>query len=154
MKEQLDKPMQSLLERLKARYEESIKREQKLQHPIEAFARLLWPYSESKLIFYVVVMAIMDFVSTFIALALSGNDQIGEAGLLARWALRTGGFPRLLLADIVLIGTLVCLAICSRAFYKRAGFAGFGKAAFIFLLVPYLVVIMGVVINNTLLTFL
>jgi len=154
MKEQLDKPMQSLFEILKTRYEESIKREQKLQRPIEAFARLLWPYSESKLIFYVVVMAIMDFVSTFIALALSGNDQIGEAGLLARWALRTGGFPRLLLADIVLIGTLVCLAICSRALYKRAGFAGFGKAAFIFLLVPYLVVIMGVVVNNTLLIFL
>jgi hypothetical protein len=96
----------------------------------------------------------LDYLSTFAALELSGNSQVSEVGLLAKWALQTGGFPRLLLADSIAIGTLICMAIIIKSLITKLGFNGFGRAAFVFLLIPYFVYIWAVVVNNILVTFL
>jgi hypothetical protein len=145
--------MHAIFDSVRYRIRKSIDRERSLEHPVEAFSRALWPYPESKLIFYSSLLAVMDYVSTFTALELSRNDKIAEVGLLARWALHTGGFPKLFLVDVASIVILSCLAIGVRYLYRKLGFNGFGRAAFIFILIPYFVFIIAVVMNNVLLTF-
>jgi hypothetical protein len=145
--------MSEFLDRVKYRVHKSIEKERNLERPIEAFSRVLWPYAESKLVLYVGLLAILDYLSTFAVLELSNNSRVSEAGLLAKWALQSGGFFGLLIMDLICVGIIIGLAIGVRAFYKRLGFNGFGRAAFIFLLVPYFVLIMAVVVNNTILTF-
>ena len=145
--------MFNLYDKVRNRLRKDIESERSLDRPIEDFSLLLWPYPESKLIFYVSILAVLDYVSTFIALELSGNSKISEIGLLAKWALQTGGFPGLLLVDMVSIFTLIFLAIGARSLYTKLGFNGFGRAAFVLLLIPYFVVIWAVVVNNVLLTF-
>jgi len=139
---------------LRNRLRNHFEQERSLERPIEAFSRALWPYPESKLVFYISILAVLDFVSTFTALELSGNGQVAEVGLLAKWALQTGGFPGLLLMDVVSIGMLTCMATGAKSLYTRLGFVGFGRAAFVFLLFPYFVFVIAVIINNVLLTFL
>jgi len=146
--------MHAFFNGVKNRVRKSIERERALERPIEAFSRVLWPYPESKLVFYVSLLAVLDYVSTFTALELSVNSHVSEVGLLAKWALQTGGFPGLLLMDAAAIVILICLAFGVRSLYTKLGFNGFGRAAFVFLLIPYFVFIMGVVVNNVLLTFL
>ena len=131
-----------------------VERERTLEQPLEAFSRLLWPWHESKLVLFVSLLAVLDYVSTYTAINLSGANHVYEAGLLARWALQTGGFPKLLLVDTASIGVLIFLAVSVRFLYTRLGFRGFGRTAFVFLLIPYSIIIMAVVINNILLTFL
>jgi hypothetical protein len=92
-----------------------------LERPIEAFSQVLWPYPESKLIFYVSILAVLDYVSTFIVLELSGNSQISEIGLLEKWTLQTGEFPRLLLMDMVSIFTLDYLGYWYKIPIHKAG---------------------------------
>lgn len=145
--------MHSFFVGVRNRVRKDIERERRLERPVEGFSRALWPYPESKLIFYVGLLAVLDYVSTFAALELSGNSQVSEVGLLAKWALQTGGFARLLLVDVVSTGTLICLAVGARYLYKKVGFNGFGRAAFVCVLIPYFVFIMAVVANNVLLTF-
>ena len=145
--------MHSFSDRVSERLRKNAERQRSLERPIEAFSRVLWPYPESKLIFYVIILGVLDYASTFIAFELSGNSQITEIGLLAKWALQTGGFPKLLLVDMVSICTLIFLAIGARSLYTKLGFNGFGRAAFVLLLIPYFVVIWAVVVNNVLLTF-
>jgi hypothetical protein len=82
-----------------------------------------------------------------------GSDRLVEAGLLAGWALKTGGFPKLLLVDVVAVGILIFLSLNIRSFYARLGFRKIGRAAFVFILVHYFVVIIAVVYNNVLSTF-
>lgn len=146
--------MNSFFNRLGDRLRERIARERKLDRPIGAFSRVLWPFPESKLVFYVCILAVLDYASTFTALELSGNNQISEIGLMAKWALQTGGFPKLLLVDAASIGILICLAIGARFLYSKLGFNGFGRAAFVFLLIPYFLFIWAAVVNNVLLAFL
>lgn len=145
--------MSVFLDRVKYRFQKGIEKERNLERPIESFSRVLWPYAESKLVLYVGLLAILDYLSTFAVLELSNNSRVSEAGLLAKWALQSGGFFGLLIMDLVCVSIIIGLAIGVRAFYKRLGFNGFGRAAFIFLLVPYFVLIMAVVVNNTILTF-
>jgi len=146
--------MSSFFDKVRDRARASIERERGLDGRLETISLVLWPYSEARLAFYVVLMAFLDYVSTFAALDLSGNTQVYEAGLVAKWALQTGGFPRLFVADIVMIGTLVCLAVGFRLLYTKLGFQGFGRAAFVLLLTPYFVFITGVVVHNVLVSFL
>jgi hypothetical protein len=145
--------MHAFFDGVKNRVRKSIDRERSLERPAEALSRALWPYPESRLIFYVVLLAVLDYVSTFAALELSGNRHISEAGLLAKWALHSGGFAGLLLVDIVSIGTIICVAIGIRSLYRKLGFNGFGRAAYVFALIPYFISMMAVVPNNVLLTF-
>jgi hypothetical protein len=146
--------MHPFFDGVRNRFRKNIERERNLDRPIHAFSRVLWPYPESKLVFYISILAVLDFVSTFAALELSGNNQVYESGFLAKWALQTGGFPVLFLVDVVSICSLICLAFSARALYMKSGFNGFGRAAFVLMLMPYFVVIMGVVTHNVLLSFL
>ncbi|HEX9897436.1 MAG TPA: hypothetical protein VGA85_07270 [Dehalococcoidales bacterium] len=152
--EKITKQLQTFCNGVKDKFRENIERERSLDRPLEAISRVLWPYPESKLIFYVSLLAVLDYLSTFIALELSGKGQLSEVGLLANWALETGGFPRLLFVDAAVIFSLICVAINAKSIYTRLGLRGFARAAFAFLLVPYFVFIMGAVVNNVLVAFL
>jgi hypothetical protein len=145
--------MQKMLEYIRARINKAKERDRKLEHPIEKVSRAIWPWRESKLILFVALLAVADYVSTFMALRLSANHQISELGLLANWALSLGGFAQLLLVDVTAIGLFILLALGVRALYYRFGFPGFARAAFIFVFVPYTVIIVPVIINNVFLTF-
>jgi len=93
---------------------------------------------------------ILDYISTYFALQ---NANTYEDGPLAGWALRTGGFPLLFLVDITAAGTLSLVALGSRFLYGRSGFKGYGRAAFIVVLLPYVIRTLIVVVNNVVLGF-
>jgi hypothetical protein len=139
---------------IRNRFRKNIERERALDPRFEAFSRVLWPWAESKLVLFVTSMAILDSISTYTALNLSINNQVSEVGFIASWALKAGGFPYLFLAEMTIIATLLLLAMVARSLYARFGFPGFGRAAFVFMLVPYTIIIMAVVFNNILVTFL
>lgn len=138
---------------MRIRLQKDIERERRLDSPLGAISRKLWPYPESKLLLYVIIVAILDYTSTFAALKLSGK-QVYEAGLVAKWALKMGGFPGLFLVDIVSVGTLICIAIGASMLYRRLNLKGFGRAAFVLPIIPYFVITLGVVFNNVLVTLL
>ena len=137
---------------IKNRFRRDIERERILEPRFETFSRLLWPWSESKLVLFITTMAILDSVSTFAALKLSAH-HVTEVGLIASRALKAGGYPYLFLEQIIIIAALLLLAQGARLLYTRWGFPGFGRTAFIFLLVPYTTVISAFVINNIFVTF-
>jgi hypothetical protein len=139
---------------LKTRLESNAERNRPLERALEAISKSLWPWSEAKLIRYVALIAAMDYVSTYAFLKISSNGNLVEGGPIAGWALQTGGFARLFLVDAGIVLSLILLAIGLRSIYTRWGFNAFGRAAFIFLLVPYFVVTLAVVFNNVLLAFL
>ena len=145
--------MQKILESTRAGIKRANERDKKLERPIEKISRSIWPWQESKLILLVVVLAISDYISTFTALRLSASHQVSEVGLLAKWALSTGGFANLFLVDAVAIGAFILVALGVRALYNRFGFPGFAHTAFVFIFVPYAVIIVLVIINNVFLTF-
>ena len=132
----------------------STERDRASEHYIESASKCLWPWSEPKLLIMVSLVAVLDYTSTYAALKLSGNGNIYEASPLASWALHAGGFGGLLLADLAVISILLLLAAVIRFLFSRFGFKGFGRAAFVILLVPYLVATMVAVFNNVALTFL
>ncbi len=143
-----------VLEFLKKRVKQSIEKERALERHIEAFSRFLWPWSEKWLIAVVSLLVLLDYVSTYAVLRLSGKRHIYEAGLLARWSLRTGGFTRLLLIDIASVIVLSLTAVTVRFLYRKFGFAGFGRTGFVMMLAPYVVMTMVAIINNVALTLL
>jgi hypothetical protein len=114
---------------------------------MESFSKKLWPWSETKLIFLICLLAVLDFISTYAFLTF-GNPQVVEGGLIAGWALQTGGFLKLLLVDLGFITILILLAFHIRSIYSKNGFQGLGRTAFVFLLIPYFIVVMAVVYNN------
>jgi hypothetical protein len=96
----------------------------------------------------------LDYLSTFAALELSGNKYLYEGGPLANWALQTAGFAGLFLFNIFIISALLLTALTIRFLHFKFGFEGFGRAAFVVMLAPYVVVTMAAIFNNVLLTFL
>ena len=50
--------------------------------------------------------------------------------------------------------TLLLIAIIIRTLHSNFGFKGFGRTAFVVVLVPYVVVTMAAIFNNVVLTFL
>ena len=145
--------MQQILILMRTRIKSAIERDKKLERPIEKLSRLIWPWQESKLILLVALLAVADYASTFMALKLSANHQVSELGLLANRTLTSGGFAQLLMVDAAAIVAFILLALGVRALYYRFGFPGFARAAFIFVFVPYTVIIVPVIINNVFLTF-
>jgi hypothetical protein len=123
-------------------------RERAIERPLEGFSKQLWPWSESKLIFLVGLLAVLDYISTYVFLTFGSYPQVIEGGLLAGWALQSGGFLKLFLVDVVCVGTLMVLAISIQSLYSRLGIRGLGRAAFVFLLIPYFIVSMAVIYNN------
>jgi hypothetical protein len=62
--------------------------------------------SEGKLARFVLLLAAMDYVSTYAFIRLSSNDHVTEGGPIAGWALQTGGFLRLFLVDSAVVLSL------------------------------------------------
>lgn len=121
---------------------------------VEAVSRSLWPWGESRLLALVGLLVMLDYLSTFAALELSGNKYLYEGGPLANWALQTAGFAGLFLFNIFIISALLLTALTIRFLHFKFGFEGFGRAAFVVMLAPYVVVTMAAIFNNVLLTFL
>jgi hypothetical protein len=114
----------------------------------ERLSRHLWPWRERWLMAVVGVLAILDFASTYAILELSSKNNVYESGLLAFWALDRGGFSCLFLVDILAAVVLSIAALTARHIYIRHGFKGYGRAAFVFLLAPYIILALAAVVNN------
>ena len=145
--------MQRLFKRLKEMARKNRERERSIEPRLEAASRSLWPWQESRLLGLVCCVAALDYVSTYAFLELSGNTQLYEGGPLAAWALQKGGFMGLLLVDIAAASVLLLTAITLRSLHSKFGFKGYGRTAFVLILVPYVVVTMAAIFNNIALTF-
>jgi hypothetical protein len=132
----------------------NLERDRSREPYVEAASRSLWPWREVWLIGLVSLLFVLDFASTYAALELNGNKYVYEGGPLARWALEMGGFPGLFWVDLAAAGVLLLLAITVRFLHIKFGFKGFGRTAFVFILIPYVVVTMAAIFNNIVLTFL
>jgi len=139
---------------IRERVNKAVERDRRAEGRVEAVSRLLWPWREPWLIALVGLLALLDYATTCAALELSGKGHIEEGGMLAGWALRIGGLGWLFLVDIGAVIVLSIAAITARILCFRVGFQGFGRAAFVVLLVPYAVVAFAAVVNNLVLTFL
>jgi hypothetical protein len=117
----------------------------------ERLSRFLWPWPERWLLVVVGVLCVLDFMSTYAVLELSGRSNVYERGNLAAWALVVGGFPFLLLVDAIGVVTLSVVALVSRHLYIRYGHSGYGRAAFVFILIPYIIIATFAVLNNIIL---
>jgi len=107
------------------------------ERPIEALSRRLWPWRERWLLGLVAAVAILDYVTTYAALEISGNQGIREIGVLGSWALKERGFAGLLLADACALTALSLAAAAARMLCRRRGLNHLGRAAFVVLLLPY-----------------
>jgi hypothetical protein len=141
------------LNNMKARMEAAGERSRRIDRGFDVNAgkisRRIWPVNENWL--FAVAGAIMlgDFASTWFA--LEHNANIGEAGTLAGWALDAGGYPLLFLVDLASIGLIGLLALAARYLFRRNRYPGYGRAAFVFIFVPYIIRTSLVVINNVVL---
>jgi len=138
---------------LKGRLAKSFARDKSVEPRFEAVSRFIWPWPEFRLAFFVGCLAVLDFVSTYAGLKISGNADVFERGLVANWALNEWGFKGLFLLDSAIIGGILLLAYGMRLFYTKIGFKGFGRTAFVVMLLPYLVMTTGVVFSNVIITF-
>ena len=145
--------MRKFFESLRERVRQSIERDKKLEKPVERVSRLIWPWPESRLILFVILLALLDYISTFIAIKFNLGHQVYEAGLIAKWALDTGGFVKLFFVDVAVIGAFILIARGVSSIYSRLGHQGYRRAAFIFVLLPYVVFMFGVGVNNTIISF-
>ena len=146
--------MNSVLQFIRVRLRKAVERDRRAERYMEAASRFLWRWQESWLLVFVALVALLDYASTYAILALSGKTYLNEAGSLARWALDKGGFAGLFLADLAAVFAISLAAITLRFILFRFGYKGFGRAAFVFLLLPYAVLAMVAVINNLVLTYL
>jgi hypothetical protein len=133
---------------IKCKIKTNAEKERAMEVPLETFSKKIWPWSESKLIFLVALLIILDFISTYAFLNFGKNPQVVEGGLLAGWALQTGGFLKLLLVDAIAVGGLILVSISTRSLFSRLGFPGLGRSFLVFLLAPYFLVTLVVVYNN------
>jgi len=117
----------------------------------EALSRFLWPWRELWLLIVIGLLAILDFTSTYALLELSGKNNFYESGRLAIWALEIGGFPFLFVVDIAAAGVISLAAFTARHLYIKYGFRDYGRAAFVFLLTPYIIMTAFAIINNIIL---
>ncbi len=146
--------MGAVLRLVKERVNKAVERDRRAEGRVEAASRVLWRWRESRLVVLVGLLALLDYATTCAALELSGKGHIEEGGLLAGWALRIGGLGWLFLVDMGAVIALSIAAITARFLCFKVGFGGFGRAAFVVLLLPYAVVAFAAVVNNLLLTFL
>jgi len=124
-----------------------------LGHYAEKLSRILWRWPELRLLIVVGVLIIMDFASTYALLGLNKSQDVYESGRLAFWALERGGFPLLFIVDITAAVILSLAALIARRLYIKHGFTGYGRAAFVFILAPYIIVTVLAVTNNISLQF-
>jgi len=142
--------MGSVLSFMKYRFRRAMERDRRAERHIEAISKLLWPWRESFLLALVAFLAIVDYASTCFVLEFSGKDYVQEGGLLASWAIRVGGLSFLFLIDAASLVLLSAVAFTARSLFRLRNYMGFGRAAFIALMLPYAVVALAAVINNLL----
>jgi hypothetical protein len=111
-------------------------------------SKLLWPWRERWLLLAAGALAVLDFTSTYLLLARSGQHGVYESGFLAGRALDRGGFPLLLLVDVLAAAVLSLAAWAARYLYTRHGCRDYGRAAFVLLLLPYIAIAGFAVVNN------
>jgi hypothetical protein len=145
--------MNITLNALRQNAQRDMERRKHLEPRLEGVSRAIWPWSERKLAYYVLLVAALDYLSTYVFLALSSNKYLAEGGPLAGWALQQAGFLGLFLMDAAAIISLVLLALILRSGCTKLGFKGIGRTAFVTLLVPYFVVTLAVVYHNLLVAF-
>ena len=145
--------MSTVLAFVKHRVRKAVERDRRAEVRVEAISRALWPWRARKLVILAGLLALLDYTTTSVALELSGKTYVQEGGMLAGWALRTGGLGWLFLIDMAAVAALALAAVAARSLCIRFGFDGFGRAAFVALLVPYAVVAAAAVVNNLVLTF-
>jgi len=143
-----------VLRLVKERVNKAAERDRRAERRMGPASRVLWPWRESRLVVLVGLLAVLDYATTCAALELSGKGDIGEGGMLAGWALQVGGLGWLFLVDLGAVIALLIAATTARFLCFKFGFEGFGRAAFVVLLLPYAVVAFAAVVNNLLLTFL
>jgi hypothetical protein len=119
----------------------------------EKLSRFIWPWQEHWLWLVVGSLAILDFTSTYILLDVSGKNNVYESGRLAIWALDRGGFLFLLLIDLMAAVILSLAALAARYIYVKHGCKGYGRAAFVVLLMPYIIITALAILNNLILLF-
>jgi len=115
---------------------------------VERISRFIWPWREYRLLVVAGCLCLLDFVTTYILLGMTGRNDVYESGLIASRALATGGFPFLLAVDIIAMVVLSLLAFVARLFYVKRGLEDYGRAAFVFILIPYIVVTAVVIVNT------
>jgi hypothetical protein len=116
----------------------------------ERLSRLLWPWRERWLLVIAGILCFFDFLSTYLLLDVIGRTDVYESGFLARWALEIGGFFYLFIIDLIAIVIMSLLAFGARYVYVRQGLNDYGRAAFVFILFPYIVITILVIANNIL----
>ena len=143
--------MSTVMRLMKERVRKAAERDRRSERYVGAISRRLWPWNERWLIALAGIMALLDYATTCAALELSGKGY-SEGGLLAGWALRIGGFGWLFLVDIGAVFALALAAITVRQICFRFGYKGYGRATFVVLLLPYVIVAFAAVVNNIVLT--
>jgi hypothetical protein len=146
--------LDTVLQFIRSRLKKAKERDRRAERYVEAASKFLWRWREPWLLAFVAFMALLDYGSTYAILDLSGKSYFNEAGSLASWALEKGGFTGLFLADLAAVCAISLAAIILRSILFRFGFRGFGRAAFVFLLLPYAVMALVAVINNLVLAYL
>jgi hypothetical protein len=119
----------------------------------ERLSRFIWPWGERWLLVVAGSLCLLDFATTYILLGLSGREDVYESGFLASRALEKGGFPVLITVDLLALAVLSLLAFAVSHFYVRKKLYDYGRAAFVFILIPYIVVTAFVIINTIIMLF-
>jgi hypothetical protein len=143
--ESLKQSFRNMNKAARARAERNREIDQSFDRHVGRLSRIVWPFREVRLLVVIGSLFILDYISTYLALKNANNY---EDGPLAGWALRTGGFGLLLLVDVIAAVVFALLAMLARYLYRRSGFQGYGRAAFVVLLLPYVIRTTIVVINN------
>jgi hypothetical protein len=142
-----------LSERIHALAEKSRKADRALDRHAGRLAAFVWPFETRYLALSVSALAAMDLLSTYVNMGILRNPNVVESGPVAAWALSAGGFGLLLAVDIASVGLVLGVALVVRRFYFRSGLYGYGHAAFVVVLLPYVVRTTAVVISNFALFF-
>lgn len=139
---------------MRYRLRKAKERDRRSERYFEAASRFLWPWRLHWLVAFAAFVALLDYGSTYAVLELSGKRYLNEGGPLASWALEKGGFGGLFLADVAAVSAISLAALFMRLIFLRFGFKGFARAAFVFLLIPYVVMAVVAVVNNMVLAYL
>lgn len=140
--------MQRVMEIARERVKESVQRDRRFEPWMDRMSRRLWPWQDARLMLTIPFVALLDYLSTYALLVLSSKPYVYEHGPLAHWALETDGFRGLFALDILGVVVLCCLAVTVRFAYTRFGYGGYGRAAYVLLLMPYAAAAILAAVNN------
>ncbi len=140
--------MYNIILRARERIHRSVLRDLRREPTVERLSRRLWPWREAWLVRCVVLVAALDFLSTYALLGRFHRPYLFERGPLGHWALHMGGFKALLITEFVAVGILCLVAVGARIAYSRFGYHGYARAAYVAALLPYTVAASLATVNN------